>query len=238
MGRKRWKQLPLVPKAEPGKRGGVRTGAGRPKKAGAGVPHRRRPVIRRRTALHVTVRVGKEVGQLRRYRMAQALAKAFRAGCRKDGFRLCHFSVQGNHIHLIVEADDAAALSRGMKAWEIRVARTINRMQGRKGKVFPDRYHAVQLRTSRQVRNALCYVLQNARRHGLDVPRGGADPFSSAWWFDGWTHEQWRERLTPPAGEPTVAEAEGWMLRDGWRRWGAIGVDEVPPAGRAAHHRS
>ena len=161
------------------------------------------------------------------------LAAAFRAGCHRDGFRICQFSVQGNHIHLVIEADAAPALSEGMRAWTIRVARAINRVMGRKGKVFPHRYHAVRLRTAKQVRAALCYVLQNARRHGLEVPVGCPDPFSSAWWFDGWRHERWRRGLGPPAEGPTVAAAEGWLLTTGWRRWGLIGPDELPAAADA-----
>jgi REP element-mobilizing transposase RayT len=218
----------------PGERGGYRPRAGRPKKPGAGVPHRRRPILKLRTVLHVVVRVRDDVAHLRRSRMVKALAAAFRGGCQKVGYRLCHFSVQGNHIHLIIEADDAAALSVGMKGWSVRVARAINRVMGRKGRVFRDRYHAVLLRTGRQVRAALCYVLQNARRHGIEVPRGSVDPFSSSWWFDGWTHERWRAGLKAPPEGPTVTTAEGWLLKDGWRRWGAIGVDEVPAAAKTA----
>jgi REP element-mobilizing transposase RayT len=231
--RKRWKQMPLVRQVIPGERGGYRPGAGRPRKPGAGVPHRRRPVLKRRTALHITVRVRDDVAHLRRSRMVKALAAAFRGGCAKAGYRLCHFSVQGNHIHLIVEADDAAALAVGMKGWSVRVARAINRVMGRKGKVFRDRYHAVLLRTARQVRAALCYVLQNARRHGLTVETGRPDPYSSAWWFTGWQHERWRAGLAPPPEGPTVVAAEGWLLTAGWRRCGPIGIDEVPPAASA-----
>ena len=192
--------------------------------------HRRREVLKVRTPLHVVVRCEKDVRGLRRWKVARVLARAFRAGCARDGFRLCHFSVQGNHIHLVVEADSAHALSEGMRAWTIRVARAINRVMRRTGKVFPERYHAVRLKTARQVRAALCYVLQNARRHGMDVPAGAPDVFSSAWWFGGWTHERWRAAWDPPRDAPTVAAAEGWLLKDGWRRWGLIGVDEVPRA--------
>ena len=184
------------------------------------------------TPLHVTVRCGEGVRGLRRRKVAAVLAGAFRAGCRRKGFRICHFSVQGNHLHLVVEADSAADLSEGMRAWTIRVARAINRVLGRKGEVFPDRYHAVRLKSARQVRAALCYVLQNARRHRAEVPVGAPDPFSSAWWFKGWAHDAWRAGVGPPPEGPTVAEARGWVLTVGWRRWGAIGVDEVPAAAR------
>src|SRR5688572_24396466 len=181
--RKRWVQQKLRPQRVPGRRGGWQPGAGRPRKDGA-VSHRRREALKVRTPLHVVVRCAQDVRALRRWKVARVLARAFRAGCARDGFRLCHFSVQGNHIHLVVEADSARALSEGMRAWTIRVARAINRVMAREGKVFPERYHAVRLKTARQVRAALCYVLQNARRHGMDVPAGTPDVFSSAWWFD------------------------------------------------------
>jgi hypothetical protein len=101
--------------------------------------------------------------------------------------------------------------------------------------VFDDRYHLEVLTTPTQVRNALCYVLQNARRHDLRIDRRfhGADPFSSAWWFDGWRDASWKDGLDPPE-QRTVAEPESWLLRVGWRRAkaGAIAIDEVPPAAR------
>src|SRR5688572_8876198 len=233
--RKRWVQQKLRPQRVPGRRGGWQPGAGRPRKEGA-VSHRRREALKGRTPLHVVVRCAREVRGLRRWKVARGLrrwkvarvlARAFRAGCARDGFRLCQFSVQGNHLHLVVEADSAHALSEGMRAWTIRVARSINRVMRRTGKVFPERYHAVRLKTARQVRAALCYVLQNARRHGMDVPAGAPDVFSSAWWFDGWSHDRWRGAWKPPDA-PTVAAAEGWLLTAGWRRWGPIAVDEVP----------
>ncbi len=83
------------------------------------------------------------------------------------------------------------------------------------------------------MRNALCYVLQNARRHGARLERAfhGADPFSSAWWFDGWKDASWKAGLAPPEVR-TVAEPESWLLRAGWRRGrgGLVAIEEVPPA--------
>jgi hypothetical protein len=61
------------------------------------------------------------------------------------------------------------------------------------------------------------------------------DPYSSAWWFDGWSDERWREGRDPPRAGPCVARPEGWLLREGWMKWGRIGVAEVP---RAAGTRS
>jgi REP element-mobilizing transposase RayT len=200
------------------------------------VPHLTRESIRRPTPVHVTVRVVPAVASLRRMRLAPALRRAFVGGCQKAGFRLCQFSILGNHIHLICEADSADALARDIQGWEIRAARRVNARLGRRGRVFGDRYHAEQLRTPTQVRNALCYVLQNARRHGVEPDRrfAGIDPYSSAWWFDGWADESWRDAVAPAGGPPPVAVARTWLLGRGWRRRGLIGLRERPPAGARA----
>ena len=76
-------------------------------------------------------------------------------------------------------------------------------------------------------------MIQNARRHGerLDPRFHGMDPFSSAWWFDGWNDDSWRQGLDPPEAR-TVAESKSWLLRVGWKRHGLLDITEVPPAGR------
>jgi len=217
-------------------RGGARPGAGR-KPARPGRPrvsHHRRPLAEAKFPLHVTVRVRRDVTRLRRFELCGVLRRAFVYGCRLGEFRICQFSIQGNHLHLICEAADNAALARGIQGWSVRVARGLNRHLGRRGPVLDDRYHLVILRTPSQTRHALCYVLQNARRHGdrVDPRYGGADPFSSAWWFDGWK-DAWRIGIPPPDVR-TVAPAESWLLTTGWKRsrLGLISITEVPPAGR------
>jgi hypothetical protein len=141
-------------------------------------------------------------------------------GSERFGFRLNQFSLQTNHIHLIAEAEDRDALSRGMQALLVRVARTLNRLWKRRGSVFSDRFHARSLRTPREVRAALLYVLANARHHGVRIL--GIDPYSSGAWFDGW-----RQRLAAASRSPSVRAAT-WLLREGWRRHGRIGVEESP----------
>jgi hypothetical protein len=81
----------------------------------------------------------------------------------------------------------------------------------------------------------LCYVLQNARRHGdrIDVRFGGMDPFSSAWWFDGWRDDSWKRGLPPPESR-TVTEPCSWLVRVGWKRSkaGLLSITETPAARR------
>jgi putative transposase len=102
----------------------------------------------------------------------------------------------------------------------VRVARALNRLWRRRGSVFPDRFHARAMRTPREVRAALVYVLQNARHHGLKLL--GMDPFSSGYWFDGWKE---KPRMV---GSPQPLAARSWLLREGWRRFGLIGLRECP----------
>src|SRR6185312_10223813 len=98
--------------------GGKRKGAGRkPVRARAGVRHRRRPVLKSRFPVHVTWRMRDEVWNLRSRRCFTALSRAFWGGSDRFGFRLVHYSVQGNHVHLLVEARDEKSLSRGMNGF-------------------------------------------------------------------------------------------------------------------------
>jgi putative transposase len=98
------------------------------------------------------------------------------AGAARFGFRLVHYSVMGNHLHLIVEAPDRRALTRAMKGLGVRIARALNRVMGRSGRVVGDRYHAHVLRTVAEVKRARNYLLTNARHHYGVV---GSDPYSS-----------------------------------------------------------
>jgi hypothetical protein len=217
--------------------GGARKRSGR-KPAEPGRPrlrHGARPELAARFPVHVTKRVRRDVTRLRRFELCKVLRRAFVYGCRKGQFRICQFSILGNHIHLICEASDNTQLARGIQGWAVRIARGLNGYLGRTGSVFDDRYHLEILTTPTQTRHALCYVLQNARRHGEPVdPRfGGMDPFSSAWWFDGWRDDSWKLGIPPPEVR-TVAEPETWLLRTGWKRsrYGLISITELPPAGR------
>jgi REP element-mobilizing transposase RayT len=165
--------------------GGKRRGAGRkPKEPGRpGVPHRARPLLKKPLPLHVTLRMAPHVWNLRSRRSFRALEKALYGGANRFGLRLLRFSLQGNHIHLLIEADDKAALLRGMKGLSVRIARGMNHLMKRRGRVIGDRYHARPLRTPTEVKRALAYVRDNARKHaaawGDRLPPRWIDPYSS-----------------------------------------------------------
>jgi hypothetical protein len=133
------------------------------------------------------------------------------------------FSVQSDHIHLIVEADDTFTLSRGVGALKIRAARSVNRALARRGTVWADRYHARALRTPREVRAGFVYVLQNWKKHIRNAR--GLDGRSSALWFDGWKETPQRPADTFPVAAPrTWLASTGWRLRGG----GPLHHDEQP----------
>ena len=136
-------------------------------------------------------------------------------------FRVLQFSVQSDHLHLLVEANGPTEFERGVRGLAVRIARAVNRVLVRRGRVRGDRYHARMLTSPREMRNALVYVLNNVRKH---LPRvGGFDPCSSAAWFDGWV--RWPTRAIVGSA---VAPPRSWLARVGWRKGGLIGVDESP----------
>jgi REP element-mobilizing transposase RayT len=181
--------------------------------------HRRRAAHAPRCPAHVTLRAQSGLPSLRNDPLFAAIRGAFAAASRA-GFRLLQFSIQSDHLHLVVEADAPTSLARGVQGLAIRVAKAINRVLRRRGRVWDGRYHSHELRTPREVRNAFLYVLQNFKKH-LPGARG-VDLRSSARWFGGW-------RALSPAPEPApVVAARTWLARVGWRRHGLLDVGEAP----------
>ena len=219
----------------PAGHGGRRRGAGR-KPAGdrAAVSHHGRPEVTPRFPVHVTLRALDHVWNLRSRRSFRAIEAALSAMMRWREFRVVHFSVQGNHLRLLVEADDNRALAEGMQGLSVRLARGLNRMMGRRGRVFAGRYHARVLATPSEVRRALAYVLLNARSH---LARTGDRPgryaafdwYSSAASFDGWSE-------APPASDRPrlTSPPRSWLLATGWKRRGLLSPLEVPGGSFAA----
>jgi len=160
---------------------------------------------------------------------ANALAPPIRR-VRRSGkhFRLTHFAILNDHLHLLAEAEDQIALKGAMQGLLIRVAVGLNKLWQRCGALFADRYHSRALTTPRAVRNALCCVLANGKKHAAEgravaVPQA-IDLFSSAPWFDGF-----RESVTVhnrPAEPPRT-----WLLSIGWRHRGLLSVHDLQACG-------
>jgi REP element-mobilizing transposase RayT len=154
-------------------------------------------------------------------RIVRAIADTGRV--RGEAFRLVHYSIQADHIHLVVEADEHDDLSNGMRSFAIRVALRINRLLRRdRGRVWADRHHRRDLTTPSEVRNALVYLLSNHLKHG-ETDVGLVDPYSSAPWFEGWVHG-----FDPPPEPSATTRATTWLLREGWETRGLIHRGEAP----------
>jgi REP element-mobilizing transposase RayT len=217
------------------KRGGPRPGSGRPrvKDGDRGfIAHCARPSHRKGDPVHVTLRVKKGVPSLRRQLLERVVKRALlmqREMLDETGakhFQVVHFTIQSDHLHLIVEAPDKRGLARGVAGLEIRIARRINRVLGRKGGFWKERYHRRDLRTPTETRNALRYVLLNTQKHYRVIgDRNFADPYSSAATFDGFTR--------PPATFEDAApwawvKPRTWLLGVGWRQRGLLDPAEAP----------
>jgi len=174
------------------------------------------------------MRIARGIPSLRSQRLYGVLEGAVRA-TRRQGFRIVEFSVQDDHLHVAAEADDKDRLSRGMRSFAVRIARRVNKALGRRGgRVFGDRYHRRDLRTPREVRNALVYILANYKKHfRITHGRPCIDPCSSAAWFDGWSSTYARSRPPPDTPRPTEP-AETRLLATLWRKHGLLEPTEMP----------
>ena len=223
--------------------GGKRAGAGRkPTGKRAGVSHAKRAPIDGRCPVQITIKAVAEVGRLRKRHAYRAVRRAMATsvGWSKTSgrFRICQLSIHGNHLHLLAEADDRAALSRGMQGFASSCAKELNAEVGkrsgldgpRRGLVFADRYHEVVLDSPTRVRNALRYVLCNWRKHGEDVGCDlRLDPFSSAVSLFPWT----RGHPLPMTDETALLPVwfpRTWLLSVGWQQAGAISPWDRPGA--------
>jgi putative transposase len=222
----------------PAQWGGARDGAGRKRGTGRrNGAHRVRGVHRRAIPVHVTVRCA--VRALRSQHVFPTVRGVIaRANRRNRGqFRIVEFSVQADHLHLIAEAEDRRALSRGMRGFSVSLARQVNRLLFRRGAVVADRWHEHTLTTPRAVRHALVYVFGNSQKHGERAD--GIDPMSSAPYFRGfrglaraaplelesrWTphfdpSDRWLHEFNHERGFASpVAAARCWLLSIGWQR--------------------
>lgn len=227
----------------PATRGGKRRGAGRPPKGPrAGTSHAARPDLKPRHPLHIVLRTVPAIGSLRRRPIFHAFRWATYTAARRDDFRIVQISLQRTHVHLIVEADNKRALTRGLQGFQISAAKHVNAALSRgrpgprrRGTVFSDRYHATIITSPRQARQALAYVMNNWRKHGehrlARLRDWHIDWFSSAAAFPDWAEYGdapmlWRG---PPSYAPLqVRRPRTWLLRQGWKRHGTVSCFEIP----------
>jgi len=239
------RQLSLdLPPAKRRGRGGARPGAGRPRKTDEKrtfIAHRTRPSHRKDDPVHVTLRITpkvwgqKPIPSLRSQLLEPIVRGALlqqrayldeKWGVERKHFQVVDFTIQADHLHLVVEAPHKSALARGVAGIEVRIARRVNAALKRKGKFWKERYHRRDLRTKAEVRNVLRYVLLNSQKHIRHFgDRALADPFTSAPSFDGFAG---RVHVFPEKQPWPRVRPRTWLLRVGWRHRGLIDPTEPP----------
>ena len=153
------------------------------------VKHRKREEIFPEAALLISVKLNRELPSLRERQCLAVIHLSLNAAKERFGMRVLEFAVLGNHLHYIVQVEDNEALSRGMQGLLIRTAKALNKLWGRKGKVFAERFHSSLLKHRWALIRAIRYVLQNGRKHGIRLPADRPDPYTSGPWFKGWKEQ-------------------------------------------------
>jgi putative transposase len=186
------------------------------------VPHSTRPEVR--GVCHVVLRIRRGLPWLRTPRTYRVLERALRAGKEREGFALVQFSVQQDHLHLLVEAESKRQLARGMQGLTIRIAKALNRFwRHRLGAVFAERYFARAVRTAKEIKRALAYVLNNARKHGVWSSPTRPDPFSSGRWYTDWFDA--RDICRPLRAPPVTGARDLYLTMPSFR---CLSVSFVP----------
>lgn len=141
-----------------GHHGGRRPGSGRKRIHSKGASHREREQITKRTPLHINFKYRISI----KNKAALQLLKRAMMNGRRHGLRVLHFSLQHNHVHLIVEADTNDILTKGMRSITVTFAKGLNQ-----GRIQLERYHLHVLKTIQETKNAINYVLFNRQRTDL-----------------------------------------------------------------------
>ena len=144
--------------------------AGRPAKVDRGIRHIRRERFNKPSALHLTIKVRENKADIQNKRILKALHHAIKRA-RLQRLRVIHYTLEYNHAHLVVEANDNKVLHKGMQAFGISIAKAINKMKQVKGAVYKHRYHLRKLKTRREVKNAIQYVFGNGIKHKRSMSR-------------------------------------------------------------------
>ena len=187
------------------------------------MPHETRAVHDEKHPVHVTIRRVALGPSFRTQLVCGAIRKVI-AAAKSKGVRVVHYSVQENHIHLMAEAKSAADLSSQMRTLFSRIAFAVNEVAKRRGRLFRDRHHRHALKTPREVRNALVYILFNDRKHSAQSTANAStaptvDRCSSVYWMHDWAPSD-----KPPAGgilplaDAPTSRPQTWLARWGWHR--------------------
>ena len=136
--------------------GGRRPGSGRKRLHSKGVAHRTREKVNHRLPLHINFKFKTHI----KNKFCLKLLKRAIMNARSHGLKVIHFSLQSNHIHLLIESESNEILTRGMRSLTVTFAKGLSR-----GRVQLERYHLHVLKSVKEARNAALYVLFNQQKH-------------------------------------------------------------------------
>ncbi len=153
-----------------------RKGAGRPALHDPGIRHTNRPHIKKPASLHLTIKVKKKKAEIKNKSVLKILKRAI-LNARKQGLRVIHFSLEYDHVHLLIEADNNLILGKGMQAFGVTLSKAINRLKKLKGGVYKHRYHFRQISSTRELKIVMNYIFTNGLKHG--TAKSILNPFNS-----------------------------------------------------------
>ena len=184
------------------------------------MPHSSRPELKKGNVAHVTIKLRAGLPSLRSAKPLDVVRAAIGRVNGKGLVRVVEYSIQSNHVHMLIEASNSADLSRGMASLNTGLGMRLNRLWDRtgRGSVFRERFHLVVTSTPSQMRRALNYVLQNSVHHGIKLKT--LDPCSSSPSFGGWKQFQGSNAVARAASGCVSAQPQTWLLRAGWQKVG------------------
>lgn len=138
--------------------------AGRPASNDKGIRHTRRERITKQSALHFTIKVRENKADIKNKRLLKILHHAIKRA-RLKKLKVLHYSLEYNHVHLLVEARDNQIIHQGMQAFGISFAKAINKIKFLKGRVYKNRYHFRKITSLRDYKNVLLYIFRNGIKH-------------------------------------------------------------------------
>ncbi len=145
-------------------------GAGRKPTMDPGIRHTKRLTFHRTTALHLTIKINKENSGLKTIEIAKKIKASFKK-LYSNSVNLVHFTIEYDHIHLLVEAKSHLHLGKAMQSFGISLAKKLNYHRKKVGTVYKHRYHQRILKTKTEIKNVINYIFQNGKKHGTNFSK-------------------------------------------------------------------
>lgn len=133
-----------------------------------GIRHTHRPVFKKPASLHLTIKIAKEKSNLKNKEVLSILKRAI-LNSRKMGLRVIHFTLEYDHIHLLIEAENNHLLGKGMQSFGVTLSKAINKLKKTSGQVYRHRYHFRKITSARQLKNVMNYIFRNGLKHGTSA---------------------------------------------------------------------